>query len=933
MELTLQELRKTNEDPNVICLTETFLISGYESFIKIKDFQLATSFCRDKQRGGTCILTKKGISYKELIWIKNLALSKLFEVCGIEIPLYKLIVISIYRIPASDPNIFLNNLDSLLCEIYRKYKSNFKVVIAGDFNINTLQKGRVTDCFQDLCKLHNLNIHINEPTRKQSCIDHVLSNIKDAEAKVLHLFLSDHDTAQLLYFNVKQKPSVSGNCFIYKKDYSPENIVKFKNYLGNLSWHDVYEQSDFNMSFSCFYDFFGLLYNLCFPTKKVKLRRNNTNNSKWISKGLRKSCKTKRWLRYRYYKHKTKCNKMKYLTYSKLLNKIIYNSKKNSNIEYIHNSDNKCKATWSIIKNEVGNLKNDSHITELKIDNTTITNPTDIANAFNHKFIENKSTSSKIKNKYRPSTTISNTMYLMPMTEKDIRAEVLKLNNTNSEGHDGINTKIIKTCINEILAVLTYLINESFSSGIFPEALKLSIVKPLYKKGEKDDVNNYRPITLIPIFSKIFEKCMYKRLLDFCDKYNIINNSQYGFQNGKSTTLAIFNLLNTILNNKNNNFWTTALFFDLSKAFDYVSHDILLKKLESVGVRGIPLQWISSYLSNRKQYVIVNKLVKDEIISYSSTRCENKTGVPQGSILGPLLFILYINDIFEITNHKIILYADDITIIVTTEKRNNNLLTNHEIDINRTIDILIEWLETNNLKINLDKSVFIQFNQSKHIKSNFKLNVNKINEVTNMKFLGVIIDQFLNWKAQIETICNKVNRFAYALSQLKKVTNRKTAVLCYRAYVESALRYGLMLWGNSTDWNRVFVAQKKCIRAICGILPDESCQPIFKELGLMSLPSLYLYEICNFVHQHKYLFAKASDTQNTRVRRNKHKLVLSVIPKTHNYNKSCLGMCVKIYNKIPDEMKELNTTLFKKRLSSWLMDKNVYSVKEYMDLK
>lgn len=218
-------------------------------------------------------------------------------------------------------------------------------------------------------------------------------------------------------------------------------------------------------------------------------------------------------------------------------------------------------------------------------------------------------------------------------------------------------------------------------------------------------------------------------------------------------------------------------------------------------------------------------------------------------------------------------------------------MTDHELDINKTIDILIEWLNANNLQINLEKSVFIQFNQSKHKQYNFNLNITKINEVTNVKFLGITLDQCLNWKQQTENICNKINKFVYALSQVTKVTNKKTAVLCYRAYVESVLRYGLMTWGNCTDWHRVFVAQKKCIRAICGIFPDESCKPIFKNLGLLPLPSLYLCEVCNFVHQHRDLFSKACDVQNTRVRRDKHKLVLRNVPKTCKYSKSCLAMC------------------------------------------
>lgn len=890
-------------------------------------------FCRDKQRGGTCILAKRNSLYRELSEIKSYATQKTFEVCGIEIPLHRLLVVCIYRTPTSDPNVFLSKLDMLMHNLSKKHTQNTKIVLTGDFNINTLKQGKITDNFRDLCLNYNLKIHINVPTRKESCIDHILSNIKDAVGSVLPLLLSDHDTAQLLSFTVAENKNTPKSYTICRRDYCCENILKLKECLSSISWSNVYSERNLNDAFQEFHELFCLFYSLCFPVMKKQISGIHKFKQNWISQGLKNSCKTKRLLRCKYYKNKTLINKIMYTKYSKLLKKCIVRSKKNCNAKFINISKNKSKAAWTVIKNEICSSKNCDNISELKLNNQTLTNPFDIASAFNDYFIELTNTNNETQNtQEKPyiSKISSNSMFLRPMAKEEVKKEIMCLNNTKSEGFDGISTKIIKICVEELVSILTYLINLSFSSGTFPKILKESIVKPLYKKGEKSDVTNYRPITLIPIISKVFEKCMYKRLLNYCNTFKIINSAQFGFQKNKSTTLAIFTLVRTVLDSLNASNLTTGLFFDLSKAFDFVNHNLLLQKLESVGVRGPTLQWIASYLTDRYQRVVVNKIIQNELEPCASSYRKNTSGVPQGSVLGPLLFILYINDITDAINHKCILFADDISIVVTSEKQTDNSIRKHEIEIDKTINNVVKWLDANYLKLNLNKSNFIQFNKSKHIHCNFKLNIDKIKEITQTKFLGVIIDQDLSWKLHIESLCNRINSFVYALNKIRNVTDRQTVLTTYHAYVASLLRYGIIIWGNSTDKNRLFVAQKKCIRAICGIPPGNSCRQAFTNLGLLPLPALYIYEICCFVKQNNDLFMKAKDI-NTRLKRYPERLILSIIPKSAKYNNNCTSMCVRIYNKVPYEMRNLTINAFKAKLYKWLIDINIYDLKEFFD--
>lgn len=228
-----------------------------------------------------------------------------------------MIIICVYRTPQSDPTQFLFKLNGLLERVFHTYKSKTNVVIVGDFNINTLKKGNITNQLIDLSYSHNLKLHINEPTRKSSCIDHILSNIPDAVATVMPLHLSDHDTAQMLSIPFRHKVQIKQAAFyIYKRDFNLNNIQKFRECLQNVSWSETYAENDIDVAFSYFHELLCLFYNLCFPKIKVKV---NTNQKKqnWISKGLKRSCQTKRSLRFQYYRNKNIGIKTKYMQYKK----------------------------------------------------------------------------------------------------------------------------------------------------------------------------------------------------------------------------------------------------------------------------------------------------------------------------------------------------------------------------------------------------------------------------------------------------------------------------------------------------------------------------------------------------------------------------------------------------------------------------------------
>lgn len=888
---------------------------------------MSTCFCRlEQKRGGVCVLHHNSIDIKPLPFITELATERAFECCGIEIISYNIILVCIYRIPRANTCIFFEKLSLLLDKLKRK--RNKTIILTGDWNINTLKDTKLSRDLKELLENYNFFIHINTPTRQQSCIDHFASNIAMAIGDTIPTGLSDHDTAQLLTIPVKER--IKPIRFWYKtvRDFSSENISKFKYCILNYSWADVFNCDSIEDSFNYFHTELCLLYNLCFPKYNVKVM-NNKNKSNWLTKGIRSSCLTKRHLRISYYKTKTKTTKTQYRNYSKLLKKCIKTSQFLRNKEYIDKSKNKCRATWQLINNDENNFKINTidHLTMNS--NDIINDPTRIASEFNQYFINLPKIYIPTNNNSaipKPIEINNSTFFLTPVDILEIKNIIKSLNNTYSTGYDEICTKILKTCIDELSPLLTHLVNVSFINGIFPSKLKFSVVKPVFKKGEKDCISNYRPITLIPVISKIFEKAFHKRLMSFCTKFSLIAPEQHGFQRGKSTSLACFRMVREISYFMNRRVPVSMILFDMSRAFDYVCHKTLLSKLESYGIRGHALDWIRTYLGGRVQRVEINKINKlSELTTYTSNYEEIGIGVPQGSILGPLLFILYINDIPSTTHYPMTLFADDISIIINKTKN-----VDYENEINLTIKKIINWLTYNNLCANVTKTKYIQFYNKNATPPCLSVTYNneQIVEVNKAKFLGIDLDSNLTWKEHVDVVCERINRFTYALYRLTTICNQKTALMAYHGYVCSALRYGLVLWGNSVDLNRAFLIQKKCLRSMCGAGPLDSCRPLFKKLKLLTLPSMYIFEICLFVKNNMELFKKKADICNFNTR---YPNRLVTMPSTTTcFSRNSYNMAVKLFNKLPDALKDLPMKKFKVSLKKYLCVQCFYSTEEFL---
>ena len=923
----LDEVKLLVKDRNidVLCVSETWLNENTpDAYINIPGY---TIFRCDNGRGaGVCIYVCNSLTSSIIVF--NVPRQAGVEDVWVQMQCRKLpaiIIGCVHRHPKALAASF-----EYIQEVFRMVcLRNKSVFILGDFNDDVLIMGNK---ISKIIKNNNLTQVIDKATRSTSTsatlLDLIVTNMPDVilAHDVVPLVIADHDLVSIVINVCKPRKQAvtrtTRNFKYYDKDILCSLLCDNIHFMYNIFLTD-----DVDKQVCIFNDVFINCLDMCAPiTTKVVRRR----PIPWMNDDIREAMKSRNDLQKQFKLDLDNSLLREQYKAAKDSVKVIM---RNAKTEYYHDRLKECKgntsSTWKVIEEIIPNKKSKDKCHNFD-------NPCDKAEEFN-KFFSSVGESTFKRSQEELSkedeyvidsphfnVNVNTAFRPEPVDTDTVILTIKNLKTTSSAGSDGITLQFIRDALPVILPFLTCVINTSLVTGVFPAAWKHALVVPLYKNGDPDSVNNYRPVSILPVVSKILEKIVAKQLTCYLETKKLFSNSQHGFRCKLSTETALTTITDQLYTNMDNKKVSLLTLCDLSKAFDSVNHNTLLNKLSQLNIDEF---WFSNYLSNRSMSVrLTNNMSKKIKISY---------GVPQGSILGPILFGVYVNDLSAHVNCFPIQYADD------TQFLHSNTLHNLEQLIRDTEDTLLrcrKYFLRNGLMLNSSKTQCI-FIGNRQLLANIppdttiKCNGDIIYPSKHVKNLGLYIDRYMLFDVHINELNRKVMGIVMYISRISHNFDKKTRIIIIQALVLSLVEYCIKIWGttNNTLISSVQKLQNFSARvAVGGVRKYEHVSAAFMELKWLKVKQKHLLDVGITVgkvlrgfYPDWFLSFPSVEGVAGSVTRQRQQLH---VPRTntHTGDRCTTVLGATLWNTLPLSLKQSPTlTIFKTRLKEFLLTVNM----------
>lgn len=796
-------LNSISRDVDIVVLTETWFsdifcsdISGYN------DYHV---FRSEKIGGGVSIYVRESLQSR---FRNDISVSTdVVEACIVEIvpekskPKQFITVVGTYRPPSSCRNSFIERVGTIIGT------HNFKhSLLVGDFNIDLLDDSDGGE-FADIMYQNNYFPLINIPTRvtdtSSKCIDNIWCNCFNVVSSgVFVTGITDHYTIfAVLGFSPNKIPIIKtirdhSDCCLEALAEGMSAVVDEFNF--------VYRSTDVNTKTTWFNDTMLSLYNRHCPVR-TKFLSTKKMLKPWVSNDIVREINKK----HRLFKlHKQGIIPFHvYNQHKNRLSKLLLAAKHEFYSIKFKKNRSDIKKNWKVINSILNKNKKSIPASVLVDGDRELTCGQEISDHFSNFFstiagnLDQTIPASATDPLNYMSASPSRSFFASPSTVDEV-VDIIMALPTKSSPLDCVPIFIYKKMVSFVAPILCDIFNSSISRGVFPDVLKVARVVPIHKAGNRNIVSNFRPISILPLISKVIEKVMKVRVLEYFEKYKIIYDKQFGFRSGYSTSDAVVEFVDRCASSLDNKKFTVAVFLDLSKAFDTVNKDIMVRKLERVGFRGAVRDWFHDYLSNRGMFVDCNGFK-------SSTKTLN-IGLPQGSVSSPYLFSLYVNDMHRASDRlSFINFADDTTIYMS----GNNLESLYQ-DVNCEMGRVVAWLNANRLSLNVSKTKYMLFTHSpSEFDHNLVVNGINVERVFDIKFLGITIDNRLNFNSHVKVLSRKLSCIIGVMSRMLSFVPPNIIKLLYFSMLYPHIIYGICVWGGCgvTNTNKIKRLQNRAI--------------------------------------------------------------------------------------------------------------------------